>query len=120
MTFVCMAPKVVVMKYLGKYYDCTLQISLNQFCINIKIKKMRANFSRIYNKSNLKEMQTTNQPHTLVIETFEFILDALKEAHSTNIAKRSKDDCYLTADEEHMILHITKLTAGMCICKIYA
>ena len=82
MTLSGMTPKPVVMKYLEDYYKYTLQPSFKKVCIELKILKMRANLSRIYKKSKLKEMQAANKPHDLAMKTLEKFLDAHKKCTS--------------------------------------
>ena len=114
-----MTPKPMVMNYLGEYYNCAPQPSFKKFCIELKILKMRANLSRIYKKSKLKEIQATNKLHDLVMKTLEKFLDACKNACNSDITRCRKENRYLTADEENMIVHIAKLMAdmGVGICK---
>ena len=47
------------------------------------------------------------------MKTLDVFLDARKDRRSRNIAKCSKENCYLTEDEEKMIVHIASLMAGM-------
>ena len=113
MTFPGLSSKLIVLHYLGMYYQTPPHTSFQKLCVTNTIQKRRANLSKMYKKANLAKLKSEKTSVEVTMVAVSELLDTRRNIYITNIAKLSFETRYLTEDKETIVVHVANLMAGM-------